>query len=165
MIARIAKTFTFDAAHHLTGLPPDHPCERMHGHTYSVDLQLVGPVQRNGFVLDYADIARVWKHVHELVDHRLLNEVPGLEQPTTENLAAWIVEKIAGHPMFAIQLDERDEYQRRTRKPFTLLERVIVRESSTTWCEVLVGDLHQERGSLVPLPAASTSALYARGNL
>ncbi|HWN72058.1 MAG TPA: 6-carboxytetrahydropterin synthase, partial [Haliangium sp.] len=77
MIATISKTFTFDAAHRLDRLPPEHKCHRMHGHTYRVELILSGHVADNGFLLDYADIAEMWAPLHELLDHRILNEVPG----------------------------------------------------------------------------------------
>jgi len=140
MIARIAKRFTFDAAHFIPGLPPNHKCSRMHGHTYEVEIQLVGPVDDRGFVIDYADIAEAWRVVHDLVDHQTLNHVAGLEQPTTENLAAWIVRRLANHDLLVKEMVVYDSsgvrpYDRPRR---TLLERVVVRESSTTWCEVIV---------------------------
>lgn len=125
MIATIAKHFTFDAAHHLPTLPPDHKCYRMHGHTYQVELVLTGVVLDDGFVIDYAEIASKWDPLHKLLDHRVLNDVPGLEVPSTENLAAWI----------ACRLIERDA------KFARILDTVTVRESSTTWCSVRVGSL------------------------
>jgi 6-pyruvoyltetrahydropterin/6-carboxytetrahydropterin synthase len=134
MIARIAKHFTFDAAHRLDGLPADHMCSRMHGHTYRVSLQLVGPVDPLGFVVDYADIATAWHSVHKLVDHRILNEVAGLEQPTTENLAVWIIRELAPHPTF-VRFDVQSFR-------WTLLERVRIYESSTTWCEITTDEVH-----------------------
>lgn len=118
MIATIAKTFTFDAAHHLPNLPDGHKCKRMHGHTYRVTLILRGPVnQETGFVVDYDEIASTWALLHETLDHHLLNEVPGLEVPSTENLVAWIINRLY----------------------LPGLIRVRVEESSTTWCEADVG--------------------------
>jgi 6-pyruvoyltetrahydropterin/6-carboxytetrahydropterin synthase len=147
-IAQIAKRFTFDAAHYLPTLPDDHPCHRMHGHTYAVELQLIGPVDRlTGFVVDYADIAKAWREIRDLIDHRLLNEVPGLHQPTTENLAWWLVGKLAKHKLLSGgSVDERvDQYLGSSgmvmgaevrRRETTLLSAVRVKESSTTWCLV-----------------------------
>lgn len=120
MKATIAKTFTFDAAHRLTTLPEDHKCHRLHGHTYRVTLVLVGEVQSNGFVLDYADIAAGWAKVAELVDHQFLNEVPGLSIPSTEVLTVWIIDKLI----------------RLAPDVAKLLAKVRVEESSTTWCEM-----------------------------
>jgi len=123
MIATISKCFTFDAAHRLDRLPADHKCHRMHGHTYEVELVFRGPVDDMGFVLDYADIATAWAPLHDLLDHRVLNEVPGLETPTTEVLAAWIAVHIASSPTGSADFG-------------ALLEHVLVRESSTTWCRM-----------------------------
>lgn len=121
MIAEIAKRFTFDAAHYLDRLPPDHKCHRMHGHTYEVELVFKGEVNpATGFVLDYADIAAMWAPLHDRLDHRLLNEVKGLEIPSTENLARWIGVEI---------LSSRHSAGKR-------LSEVRIKESSTTWCVV-----------------------------
>lgn len=124
MIATIAKRFTFDAAHRLDRLPPEHKCHRMHGHTYEVEFVVSGPIDANGFVVDYADIEAAWQPIFEAIDHRVLNEVPGLEVPTTENLCAWMFARIAE--------DRRPELA----KVQTMLASVRIRESSTTWCQV-----------------------------
>lgn len=113
----IAKRFTFDAAHRLERLPADHKCHRLHGHTYEVELRLCGNVDADtGFIVDYAEIEAAWEPVFDAIDHRYLNEVPGLEVPSTEVLVAWIAARLAE----------------------TLPELVSVRvsESSTTWAEV-----------------------------
>lgn len=121
MIVTIAKRFTFDAAHHLPTLPPDHKCHRMHGHTYEVELQIIGDVQPNGMVMDYAEIAGIWQvTVHGVIDHRVLNDIRGLEVPTTEHVAAWIFCHV---------------YPELARRGFNDLI-VRVYESTTTWCEV-----------------------------
>lgn len=125
MITTIAKRFTFDAAHCLPLLPDGHKCKRMHGHTYEVEIVLRGKVDpASGMLLDYADIATSWSEIHEAVDHRVLNEVPGLEVPTTENLVAWIIKRFYD--------DTRDHEG----GFWTLLHSVRVKESSTTWCEM-----------------------------
>lgn len=95
----ISKTFTFDAAHHLNGLAEGHICSRVHGHTYRVELLVDGPRDDKGFVCDYAEIARLWQPLHDQLDHRNLNEVKGLEQPSTENLAEWIFLRVVGRSL------------------------------------------------------------------
>jgi 6-pyruvoyltetrahydropterin/6-carboxytetrahydropterin synthase len=83
--------FSIAAGRRLTGVPADHPCARDHGHTFTVRLTISGPIDpTTGFVIDFADVQRAFAPVHETLDHHLLNEVPGLENPTSENLAVWI---------------------------------------------------------------------------
>ena len=67
----------------------------MHGHTYRVRLYCEGPVDPyTGWVIDFADIKKVWKPIHKIVDHKMLNDIPGLENSTAENLAIWIWNKV-----------------------------------------------------------------------
>ena len=87
----LKKGFQFEAAHLLPHLPEAHKCRRLHGHSFHVDLTVSGETDPHlGWVMDYADISAVFKPVWEQPDHRYLNEVPGLENPTSENIAAWI---------------------------------------------------------------------------
>jgi len=83
--------FFFEAAHCLKRLPEDHICHRMHGHSYQVELELCGPIDRRGFVADYDDLVTAWEPIREELDHTVLNEVPGLEVPSTEIVAMWIM--------------------------------------------------------------------------
>lgn len=87
----ITKHFTFEAAHYLPNVPDGHKCRRMHGHSYQVWVHVRGDVdQRHGWIVDFGDIKTAWKSLDRELDHHLLNELPGLENPTAENLAAWI---------------------------------------------------------------------------
>mgnify|MGYP000061167903 FL=1 len=87
----IFKKFTFDSAHFLPYVPEDHKCRRMHGHTYIVRLYIKGELDpKLGWVADFGDVKRIWKPIEERLDHRTLNDIPGLENPTAENLAIWI---------------------------------------------------------------------------
>jgi len=87
----LRRTFQFEAAHFLPRLPLTHKCRRMHGHSFKVELVVEGPVLPEvGWVMDYADIKEAFKATWERLDHNLLNEIPGLENPTSENLALWI---------------------------------------------------------------------------
>lgn len=91
----IFKDFSFDAAHFLPHVPPDHKCARMHGHTYRVRLVLDGPLHPVlGWVRDFADIKQAWKTIEDQLDHRVLNDLPGLQNPTAEWIAYWIWEKL-----------------------------------------------------------------------
>ena len=116
MKIRIAKMFDFDAAHFLPLVSDDHKCRRLHGHTYRVEVVCEGEPDERGMVVDYAEIASAWDPVHADIDHRLLNDIPGLQNPTTENLAPWILRRV----VIAV--------------PQVVSVRVF--ESATTWCEV-----------------------------
>ncbi|MCB0557489.1 MAG: 6-carboxytetrahydropterin synthase QueD [Lewinellaceae bacterium] len=91
----IFKEFTFDAAHYLPNVPEDHKCRRLHGHTYRIRLYIKGPLDPTlGWVMDFADIKAAWKPLEAQLDHRCLNEVDGLSNPTAEHIAAWIWERL-----------------------------------------------------------------------
>ncbi len=90
------KEFTFEAAHRLPHAPEGHKCARLHGHSYQVTVRVEGPVDPEaGWVVDFADLRTAMAPVLDLVDHRYLNEVDGLENPTSEVLAAWIWVRLA----------------------------------------------------------------------
>lgn len=87
----IFREFTFDSAHRLPNLPPEHKCTRLHGHTYRVVVTVTGLVDPNlGWVMDFGQIKDAWRPLDSQLDHRYLNDIEGLENPTSENLAAWI---------------------------------------------------------------------------
>ena len=96
MQAEIVKTFYFEAAHHLPNVPPGHKCGGMHGHSYRVDVHVTGPVDPEvGWVMDFGDLKRTVAPIIDLLDHKLLNEVPGLANSTSEMIAAFLWERIA----------------------------------------------------------------------
>ena len=91
----ISKEFTFEAAHRLTRIPADHKCARLHGHSFRVVLTVSGPIDPvSGWIVDFADLSEAFKPIHEKLDHRYLNEIEGLENPTCECLAHWILNRI-----------------------------------------------------------------------
>ena len=92
----IFKEFTFEAAHRLPNVPPGHKCARLHGHSFRVRVEIEGPVgQETGWVRDFADVTCAMRPVLDRLDHYYLNEVPGLENPTSELLARWIWDQLA----------------------------------------------------------------------
>jgi 6-pyruvoyltetrahydropterin/6-carboxytetrahydropterin synthase len=95
LITEISKEFTFEAAHRLPHVPPGHKCARVHGHSYNIEITIRGPVDpKLGWIVDFAELNAAWQPLHAQLDHRLLNEVSGLENPTSELLAAWLFERL-----------------------------------------------------------------------
>ncbi len=115
MRVELRKTFQFEAAHLLPHLPKTHKCRRLHGHSFVVEVVIEGDCDpKLGWLMDYADISAAFKPIHDQLDHYYLNEIPGLENPTSENLAAWI--------------------WRRLRPKLPLLKEVVVAETCMSRC-------------------------------
>jgi len=87
----IYKEFTIEAAHLLPNLPEGHKCKRLHGHSFNIEVHVTDEVKKEtGWVMDYADISKLFVPIFETLDHQYLNDIDGLENPTSENLAYWI---------------------------------------------------------------------------
>ncbi len=111
----IFKEFSIEAAHWLPHVPEGHKCRRMHGHSFKIEIHVAGPLEdRLGWVMDFAELKAAFRPVFEQIDHRCLNDVEGLENPTSENLARWIWGRLkAGIPG---------------------LSKIVVRETCTSGC-------------------------------
>ncbi|MEV8095170.1 6-carboxytetrahydropterin synthase QueD [Kitasatospora sp. NPDC085879] len=91
----IFREFTFEAAHRLPRVPEGHKCARLHGHSYRVTVHVEAPVDSEaGWVMDFGDIKRAFKPIEDHLDHYYLNEIEGLENPTSEVLARWIWDRL-----------------------------------------------------------------------
>lgn len=92
---KITQAFRFEAAHWLPGVSIQHRCRRLHGHSYRVELRLNGAIDaQTGFVVDFFEVEKAFGPVLRLMDHHCLNEIQGLENPTAENIAVWIWERM-----------------------------------------------------------------------
>jgi 6-pyruvoyltetrahydropterin/6-carboxytetrahydropterin synthase len=111
----IYKQFSIEAAHWLPNVPEGHKCGRLHGHSFRIRIHLSGPVDaRMGWVEDFADVKAAFQSLEEQLDHHCLNEIAGLENPTSEHLAQWIWQRL---------------------KPtLPLLSQIVVEETCTSGC-------------------------------
>ena len=111
----IFKRFTIEAAHRLPNVPAGHKCSRLHGHSFAIEVHVRGvPDPHTGWIMDFADIKAAFRPLYEQLDHHYLNEVDGLDNPTSERLAQWIWERL---------------------KPtLPLLSAVVVHETCTSGC-------------------------------
>jgi 6-pyruvoyltetrahydropterin/6-carboxytetrahydropterin synthase len=91
----IYRTFTVEAAHRLPNVPEGHKCARLHGHSFRIEVFVSGPVgAETGWVMDFADLKEAFQPLFDQLDHRYLNEIEGLENPTSENLAIWVWDRL-----------------------------------------------------------------------
>ncbi len=116
MHVRLVKSFTFEAAHWLPTFPEGHKCRRLHGHSFKVDVVVEGEVPPDkGYLIDYGEIQVAIEPVYRQLDHRCLNEIEGLENPTSEVLAGWLWPRL--------------------QPALPLLAAVVVQETCTARCE------------------------------
>ena len=111
----IFKRFHIEAAHRLPNVPAGHKCARLHGHSFGIEIHVAGPIDADtGWVMDFADIKSAFAPIFGELDHNYLNDIPGLDNPTSERLAEWIWNRL---------------------KPaLPLLSKVVVHETCTSGC-------------------------------
>ena len=112
---KIYKDFSIEAAHRLPNVPEGHKCQRLHGHSFLVRIEVEGALGNDsGWVMDFSDIKAAFQPIYDRLDHHYLNEIEGLENPTSENLARWIWQRL---------------------KPsLPLLSRIEIKETCTSGC-------------------------------
>lgn len=95
-VVELVKTFSFEAAHYLPNLPEGHKCLRMHGHSFHGEIAVRGKIDpTTGWLIDFGELKAIARPIVDRLDHYVLNDVPGLENPTAENLAVWIWRQLA----------------------------------------------------------------------
>ncbi len=111
----IYKEFMFESAHRLPNVEEGHKCGRLHGHSFKVSIFASGPVdEAKGWVVDYADLKKAFMPIWDDLDHHYLNDIPGLENPTSEVMARWI--------------------WKRLKPAFPVLSKVLINETCTSGC-------------------------------
>jgi len=114
-VVEISKVFICESAHRLPYVPQGHKCGRLHGHSFRIEIWVRGQVEdETGWVMDFADLGQVFQPIYQQLDHHYLNEIEGLFNPTSENLAGWIWQQL--------------------RPSLPLLHRVGVSETCTSGC-------------------------------
>ena len=117
----IFKEFTIEAAHRLPNVPPGHKCGRLHGHSFYIQVHVRGPIDpRQGWIVDFADIKAAFKPIEDQIDHNYLNDIEGLENPTSENIARWVWQRL--------------------RAALPGMSKIVVQESCTNGC-IYAGEL------------------------
>ena len=108
----VYRTFRIHASRFLPNLSDNHICKRMHGHTFNITVHISGDVDpKTGFVIDFYEIDSIFnKYIHNKIDHKVLNEVSGLENPTSEHLAKWIWEKLISHIPILLKIEVSEDH-------------------------------------------------------
>ena len=95
MHTELSKKYRIEAAHRLPSVNANHKCARLHGHSFRITLRISGDIDPNlGWIVDFGEIDEAWRPIHDTIDHRYLNEIPGLENPTSEILGRWIFDRV-----------------------------------------------------------------------
>jgi 6-pyruvoyltetrahydropterin/6-carboxytetrahydropterin synthase len=102
----ITKRYHFESAHFLPYVREGHKCKRMHGHNYEVEITVNTPIRGDGFVIDFWDLDKVVQPLIDQIDHRCLNDIDGLQNPTAELIATWFLTALQMHGVSKVRLYE-----------------------------------------------------------
>jgi 6-pyruvoyltetrahydropterin/6-carboxytetrahydropterin synthase len=109
MNVTISRDFKYESAHFLPKVTDGHKCKNLHGHSYKLTVTLRGPVGSDGFVMDFADLKSLVNPIVNCLDHHLLNDIPGLENPTVEVQLLWLWEQFSSVPhLYELVLKETE---------------------------------------------------------
>lgn len=100
--------YSIDCAHWLPNVPDGHKCKTMHGHRYEIRLEITGEVNEIGWIVDYADVKAFADPVVMALDHQPLNLLPGLHNPTCENIVTYLRDNLGITGLCAIEVRETD---------------------------------------------------------
>lgn len=115
MHVQLVKSITFEAAHYLPSFPEGHKCRRMHGHSFRVEIKVSGEIPEGEYhLIDYGEIMEIVEPLRKRLDHYCLNEIEGLENPTSEMIAKWLWDRLIPE--------------------LTLLDEIVVDETCTSRC-------------------------------
>lgn len=109
MRTELFRNYIVEAAHRLPNVPSGHKCARLHGHSFKITLHIGGEVDpKSGWIIDFGEVDQAFAPLFEQLDHHYLNEVAGLENPTSELLARWVLERVhlSGARLLAVTIDE-----------------------------------------------------------
>jgi 6-pyruvoyltetrahydropterin/6-carboxytetrahydropterin synthase len=103
MTTTVVRRYHAECAHWLPGVPETHKCHRVHGHNYEFEIEVWGEPDQRGFVLDFAELDALVNPIIARIDHRLLNDIAGLENPTAELIAKWIDQELSRTSKFFVR--------------------------------------------------------------
>ena len=108
----VYRSFRIHASRFLPNLSEDHICKKMHGHTFNIKIFVKDKINpKDGFVMDFFDIDKIFNQIiHPIIDHKVLNDVSGLENPTSENLCKWIWDNLIIHIPKILKIEVSEDY-------------------------------------------------------
>lgn len=106
MQTTITRRYHFEAAHWLPKVAESHKCRRVHGHNYLIDITIMDQVKADGFLIDFWDLDKLVQPIIDRIDHRTLNDIYGLQNPTAELIAGWFLDQLADHSVSRVRVFE-----------------------------------------------------------
>ena len=104
----VYKNFNIESARSLPNVPKTHPCYNVHGHSFKIKISVKQKIDKTtGFVIDFQDGSQP---IIEILDHKYLNDIEDLNNPTSENMCIWIWKKLKPSlpNIYEIEIKETD---------------------------------------------------------